>query len=162
MSQSATPTIPFQLPVQQSLTACFDGPQLTSDGGLVWLSEADTQLDLTARLAAVIPDWRTQAVHHPLTELLRQRLFQIACGYEDQDDADTLRHDPLFKLACGRLPEDGPLASQPTLSRFENAVDARTCRCLTDALLALYLQHVTGPDPAEGPEVGVTPPGGAR
>lgn len=141
MSQSATATIPFHLPAIEPLTACFDGPQLTSDGGLVWLAEADTQLDLTARLAAVIPDKRRSSVQHPLIELLRQRLFQIACGYEDQDDADTLRHDPLFKLACGRLPEDEPLASQPTLSRFENAVDGHTCRRLADALLALYLDE---------------------
>lgn len=139
MSQSATATILFQLPARQSLTACFDGPQLTSDGGLVWLAEADAALDLSATLADAIPEWRTGFVQHSRQELLRQRLFQIACGYEDQDDADTLRHDPLFKLACGRLPEDAPLASQPTHSRFENAIDARTNRRLADAMLALYL-----------------------
>lgn len=141
MSQSATPTIRCFSRFSVPLVASFDGPQLTSDGGLVWLAEADGTLGLCSRLTAAIHDRRTGSVVHPLSELLRQRLFQIACGYEDQDDADTLRFDPLFQLVCGRLPEDGPLASQPTLSRFENAIDAQTCRRLADALLSLYLDE---------------------
>ena len=141
MSQSATATIRCSCPVPVPVAARFDGPQLTSDGGLVWLAEVDTALGLSAALADAIPEWRTGFVQHSRRELLCQRLYQIACGYEDQDDADTLRVDPLFKLACGRLPEDGPLASQPTHSRFENAIDARTNRRLADALLALYLDE---------------------
>jgi hypothetical protein len=73
--------------------------------------------------------------------LVRQRVFQICCGYEDQDDADTLRADPLLKLVCGRLPEDADLASQPTLSRLENAVGWKACYHLALALLGLYLQE---------------------
>lgn len=65
----------------------------------------------------------------------------IACGYEDQDDADTLRTDPLLKLVCGRLPNEADLASQPTLSRLENAVDAKACYRLAVALVRLYLQE---------------------
>ena len=72
---------------------------------------------------------------------MRQRIFQIACGYEDQDDADTLRRDPLLKLVCGRLPDDPDLASQPTLSRFENAVDFKACYRLARALLNVSLQE---------------------
>ena len=144
MSQSATPFIPCVCPAPVSLTAHFDGPQLTSDGGLIWLADADAALSLASRLADAIPEWRTGFIHHSRLELLRQRLYQIACGYEDQDDADTLRYDPLFKLVCGRLPEEPPLASQPTHSRFENAVDARTCRRLADALLTLYLDERGG------------------
>ena len=76
-----------------------------------------------------------RAVRHALETLVRQRVFQIACGYEDQDDADTLRSDPLLKLVCGRLPETGAdLASQPTLSRLENAVSATTCYRLAVAV----------------------------
>jgi len=141
VSQSATPTIRCFSPASVSIEASFDGPQLTSDGGLVWLAEADAALGLCAALAGAISDWRTGPVQHSLELLIRQRVFQLACGYEDQDDADTLRHDPLLKLACGRLPDDPPLASQPTLSRLENAVDARTCYRLALALLALYLQE---------------------
>jgi hypothetical protein len=76
-----------------------------------------------------------------IAALVRQRVFQIACGYEDQNDADTLRSDPLLKLVCGRRPEsEADLASQPTLSRLENAVDRHACRQLAQALLAVYLR----------------------
>jgi hypothetical protein len=77
--------------------------------------EADEELGLSAALAAAIPEWRRGPVRHYLRTLVRQRVLQIACGYPDQNDATTLRHDPLFKLGCGRLPTSGPaLASQPT------------------------------------------------
>lgn len=141
MSQSATPTIRCFSPVSLPLHASFDGPRLTSDGGLVWLAEADASLGPCAALASAIPDWRTGPVRHSLETLLRQRLFQIACGYEDQDDADSLRRDPLLKLVCGRLPDDPDLASQPTFSRLENAIDFTTCYRLGMALLAIYLQE---------------------
>ena len=74
--------------------------------------------------------------------MVRQRVFQIACGYEDQDDADTLRSDPLLKLACGRLPKsEADLASQPTLSRLENAVDRHAVERLAEALADLYVRE---------------------
>src|SRR5262249_30339514 len=125
-----------------ALVVAFDGGRLTSDGGLVWLAQADDHLGLSAAFSRQIRDWRRGPVHHPLPLLVRQRILQIACGYEDQDDADTLRHDPLLKLLCGRLPEQGAdLASQPTLSRLENAVDRRACYRLAQTLLAIYLQE---------------------
>jgi hypothetical protein len=126
------------------LEASFDGGRLTSDGGLPWLGEADAVLGLCRALAGVLPEWRRRArsVRHPLEALVRQRVFQIACGYEDQNDADTLRTDPLLKLVCGRLPETGrDLASQPTFSRLENAVRATTCYRLAQALGRVYLQE---------------------
>ena len=142
MSQSAMPPHRFAVPASLPLHAWFDGGRLTSDGGLAWLSDADTALGLCAALAQVIPDWRHGPVRHSLETLLRQRVFQIACGYEDQDDADFLRTDPLLKLVCGRLPvTDQDLASQPTLSRLENAVDRRTCYRLAQTLGHLYLQE---------------------
>ena len=124
------------------LDAAFDGGRLTSDGGLPWLGEADGALGLCAALAAGIPEWRRRQAQHPVETLVRQRVYQIACGYADQDDADTLRRDPLLKLVCGRLPETGAaLASQPTLSRLENAADRHTCARLARALLAVYLRE---------------------
>ena len=73
---------------------------------------------------------------------MRQRVFQIACGYEDQDDADFLREDPLLKLSCGSLPQSGAdLASQPTLSRLENAATRRSCHRIAEALFELYLSE---------------------
>jgi Transposase DDE domain group 1 len=87
-----------------------------------------------------IPEWRGDCVRHSLVRLVRQRVFQIAAGYEDQNDSDTLRSDPLLKLVCGRLPEsEVDLASQPTISRLENAPDARSCLRMARALGDLYI-----------------------
>jgi hypothetical protein len=142
MPQSATAPIRFPVPAALPLEANFDGGRLTSDGGLPWLDQADHALGLCAALAAVIPEWRRGPVRHALASLVRQRIFQIACGYEDQDDADFLRTDPLLKLVCGQLPETGrELASQPTFSRLENAVDRRTCYRLALALGELYARE---------------------
>lgn len=124
------------------LRATFDAGRLTSDGGLAWLAEADQDLGLCAALARCVPEWRHGSVHHSLLALVRQRVFQIACGYADQNDATRLRSDPLLKLVCGRLPETGAdLASQPTLSRLENAVDRHACEALAEVLVDLYLQQ---------------------
>jgi hypothetical protein len=140
MVQSATAPLSFAAPIPLPVQVDFTGGRLTSDGGLPWLAEADTALGLCAALAAVIPDWRTRRGRHDLPTLLRQRIYQIACGYEDQNDATQLRSDPLLKLVCGRLPETDPdLASQPTLSRLETSVSARTCYRLAQALGQIYL-----------------------
>jgi hypothetical protein len=142
MPQSATPVFRFAGSAPLPLEASFDGGRLTSDGGLPWLERAATLLGLTAAFAVAIPEWRSGLVHHTRETLVRQRVFQIACGYEDQDDADTLRTDPLLKLVCGRLPETGRnLASQPPLSRLENAVDWRVCYRLAMVLGELYLRE---------------------
>jgi len=140
MSQSATPALRFALPASLPLAVDFLGGRLTSDGGWSWVAEADTVLGLCATLAAAVPDPRRRRGRHTLRELLRQRIYQIVAGYEDQDDADTLRHDPLLKLVCGRLPDSDPdLASQPTFSRLENAFSARDCYRLAVALGEVYL-----------------------
>ncbi len=142
MSQASMPVVGFATRARVPLAVTFDGGRLTSDGGLPWLAEADAVLGLCEALAACIPDWRHGPVRHSLATLVRQRVYQLACGYADQDDADTLRRDPLLKLVCGRLPDtDADLASQPTLSRLENAVDRRACLRLAYALLTIYLQQ---------------------
>ena len=141
MRQSTSSPIRFAAS-SRPVDATFDLEALTSDGGLVWLQEADAALGLSTTLAAEIRDWRTRRGQHALETIVRQRLYQIACGYEDQNDATTLRHDPLLKQVCGRLPLTGaPLASQPTLSRLENAIDRQTCYRLAVALVALYLRE---------------------
>ena len=142
MAQSTPDRLSFLTRAGVPLVTAFDGGRLTSDGGLPWLAEADAALDLCAALARCIPDWRRGPVIHSLETLVRQRVFQIACGYEDQDDADTLRTDPLLKLVCGRLPDSGlPLASQPTLSRLENHIDRHTAERLATALADLYIRE---------------------
>src|SRR6187402_1585932 len=120
----------------------FDGGQVTSDGGVAWVARAEEALGVCAALAACVPEWRRGGVRHSLEALVRQRVFQIACGYEDQNDAAALRSDPLFKLACGRRPASEPdLASQPTLSRLENAVDRWAVEQLASALADLYIRE---------------------
>src|SRR5213080_3718667 len=128
MSEPTMSLLRFATPTGAPLHAAFDGGRLTSDGGLPWLAEADTALGLCDALAACIPDWRHGPVRHTLATLVRQRVFQIACGYADQDDADTLRTDPVLKLSCGRRPVGDPaLGSQPTFSRLENAATRQAC-----------------------------------
>src|SRR3954449_9959358 len=139
---SAGPTFAFPTPTGAVLTARFDAGRLTSDGGLPWLERADRALGVCATLAACIPEWRRGPVRHALDTLVRQRVFQIACGYADQNDAATLRRDPLLKLVCGRLPHSGAdPARQPTFSRLENTVDRRTLEALADTLVTVYLRE---------------------
>ncbi|MFN8675850.1 MAG: IS1380 family transposase [Thermomicrobiales bacterium] len=141
MAQSATAPLVFAPPVGLPLTVDFQGGRLTSDGGWGWVAEADTAMDLSETLAAVIPAPRRHCRHTRQT-LLQQRLYQITAGYADQNDADSLRRDPLLKLVCGRLPETDPdLASQPTLSRFENRFTAQDCYRLAGALGQVYLRE---------------------
>jgi len=101
----------------------FDGGEFTSDAGVLFLRQTEEKLGIIERVAGVLRDRRHPGyVKHQFVELLRQRVFQIACGYEDGNDANDLRVDPVMKMACERLPiSDAPLASQPTISRFENA-----------------------------------------
>lgn len=101
----------------------FTRPNESSDGGAVLLRAADDRLGLTKRLAACVEDARQSAkVLHSTVELMRERVFAIACGYPDCNDSRQLRVDPVMKLLCGRSPGDPQdLASQATLSRFENA-----------------------------------------
>ena len=80
-------------------------------------------MGLCEAISEYVQEWRKRKGRHSLASLVKQRVFQIACGYdEDQSDSDTLRQDPLLKMVCGSLPEGGPdLASQPTICRLENA-----------------------------------------
>lgn len=116
--------------------ARFDQPDASSDGGLVLLKALDTQLGLTQRLAACLEDAREPGkVLHETIELMQQRIFGMCGGYADCNDAARLVHDPIHKLMVGRDPISGlGLASQPTLSRFENAVSARALHAMTHVL----------------------------
>jgi hypothetical protein len=119
----------------------FDGGDISSDGGVILLAKAEDQVGVIGRLASVLGDDRDpRKVRHSTEEMLRQRVFQIACGYEDCNDADDLRSDPAFKTAVGRLPGSAPdLASQPTLSRLENSVGAGELYRMSEALIDLFV-----------------------
>jgi len=125
------------------VVAQFDQSQGSSDGGAVLLKAADRGLGLTAALAACLKDDRQEGkVRHELEELLTQRIMAIACGYEDANDAARLASDPIHKLLVGRDPVEGEdLASQPTLSRFENSVGRKESFRMGEALADTVIER---------------------
>jgi Transposase DDE domain group 1 len=131
----------------QTLRADFEGGALSSDFGALLLRGIDRQIGLTERLAAAIHDKRHQSyIDHPLRDLLAQRIYQLASGYADANDANHLRHDPVFKLGVERCPLDPAhdLASAPTFSRLEHQIDRqdlyRLTRALVDHFIASYAE----------------------
>lgn len=132
----------FPLLPKKPVAVSFTGGPLSSDGGVLLLSHLDRSLRLTERVAAQITDWRKNGrVHHSLLDLVRQRVYQLACGYEDANDATALRADPAFKLALGRPPQSGAdLASQPSLSRLETHITDAECHKINGLLLDLFLE----------------------
>ena len=140
----------FSAVEHKKITAAFDGGRITSDGGVMLLAQADRRLGIADRLAREIPDKRdADRVVHLLPDILRARIFAIACGYEDGDDLDQLRTDPALKLACGRLPDTGrDLCSQPIVSRWENAPSLRDLIRLMGVMIDLYCASYTVPPAA--------------
>ncbi len=139
IDDSATP-ISFPAVGRKKLTAAFDGGRLTSDGGVLLLAQAERAMGICGRLAACIADRRDPTrVTHKLDDILRARILAICCGYEDADDLDTLRDDPGFRLALGTLPGSGAgLASQPTMSRWENAPTTRELARMMGEMIGIY------------------------
>lgn len=139
----------FDLPAvcRKKVTAAFDGGRLSSDGGLVLLHEAERRQGLADLLASCIRERRDPTlIAHPMAEMLRFRMLAIACGYEDANDCDSLRHDPLFKLAVGRPPESGStLCSQPTMSRLENMPSGIEAARMTAALVDKFCRSFATP-----------------
>lgn len=120
--------------------------QLSSDAGLLPIREFDEALGLTEQFAAVLVDARCQPQsRHPYVEMTRSRVYGILAGYEDQNDHDTLRSDAVFKLVAGRSPDAADLASQPTLSRFENAISPRSLLNLRDVLIDQFIASFDAP-----------------
>ena len=137
----------FESLFSKEVVADFAGGRITSDAGGLLLRELDQRYRIAENAARCLHDPREgHKVKHDLLTLVRQRLFAIAQGYEDNNDAATLAKDPAFKIMAGRAPESaGDLASQPTLCRFENRVNAKELRRLSDGLLALYFKTHPGP-----------------
>jgi len=123
IDSTATPCLLFTDLQKKPVVLAFDQRQGSSDGGAVLLQAANQRYGLIESMAACLPDRRQAGkVEHRLVELLRQRIHGLACGYPDANDAARLEADPIHKLLVGRDPLSGrDLASQPTLSRFENA-----------------------------------------
>ncbi len=119
---------------------------LTSDAGLLPLRQFDEAFGLTRQLADALEDHRYQPfVDHSLIEMVRVRVYGILAGYEDQNDHSALRSDPVFKLIAGRSPDDNDLASQPTLSRFENSVSIGSLFQLRDVMIDQFINSFAEP-----------------
>jgi len=113
----------LQFHPRRPIEIAYDAPEISSDAGVLLLRQVDERLELTAKLGELVPDDRDPTrTRHTRVEQVRQRIYQIAQGYEDCNDATYLRDDRLFKLACDRDAEDSGLSSQPTLRRLENGV----------------------------------------
>ena len=144
-------TVLFQNLFDKPLLTRFDQPHTSSDGGAVLLKAAEKVYGLVAGFVRCLVDRREPGkVRHTLADLLGQRIFGIACGHPDGNDAEHLADDPIRKLLLGRDPVAGaPLASQPTISRFENCATrtarvsdgARTGPCVIERFVVTNLRH---------------------
>lgn len=131
-----------------SVRADFNGGAMSSDFGALLVSGVDRQTGLVDRLANAITDQRHPSyIDHTLTDLLRQRIYQCACGYADGNDANSLRHDPAFKLSLGRAPldKDTSLASAPTFSRLENTLSRKDIYRLAQAFVTAFIDSYAHP-----------------
>ena len=128
----------------RKITARFDGGSLTSDAGWLLFGSLDRQHRLCEGFSSCISESRDRRyVRHDLLKLIRQRVLQIVAGYEDCNDADTLRSDPMLKTVCDQLPESDPdLATQPTFSRLENSVTKKDLMRLSQWLLGRYVRSL--------------------
>jgi hypothetical protein len=151
MATACIPQVTFQGEAfAKAVVARFDTPHASSDGGAILLKSVDTHLGLTKRLAGCLVDERQPGkIRHQTIELIRQRVFGIACGYADCNDAARLADDAIHKLLVERDPIAGAaLASQPTLSRFENAVGARALiamgHLLADTVIEQHRRRLKG------------------
>jgi len=133
----------FESLFNKEVVADFEGGHITSDGGSLLLRELDKRYRITEAITSCLKDYRLpERITHELRTIVSQRVMSIAMGYEDTNDAAKLRSDPAVKIAAEKLPLSDPeLASQPTLSRFENAPTAKQMRRLSEKLFDLYIKN---------------------
>jgi hypothetical protein len=134
---------------RRQVVADFSGGQITSDGGLILVAEIDRRYQISERVAACFTDQREPGrVQHELSDLVAQRLYGLVQGYEDLNDHEQLRHDPMFGIAVGKLesehPRCAPLAGKSTLNRLEQAMHVET-----DLSGQRYVKFCVNPGPME-------------
>jgi hypothetical protein len=141
MNHDSKQRILFKDISDKKVEADFNGGEISSDAGLLFLRETESQLGIIQRMADVLRDRRHPSyVKHEVVQLLKQRVFQIACGYEDGNDSDELKNDPVLKMACEKLPEsEEPLASQPTICRFENGLSRTDLYRIAEVFLDVFI-----------------------
>lgn len=137
--------LPVNFEHPRPVVVTFSELDLSSDAGILLAHQAEQVVQICQGIAECIPEWRDPTrIVHSLPQLVSQRVYQLVGGYEDADDSDALRHDPIFKVVCGRLPlpGDNELASQPTMSRLENQVSPTDIKAMRrqfiDQFIASY------------------------
>jgi Transposase DDE domain group 1 len=146
LSLHSVPQLSFTFFPSRPIDIELSSAPLSTDAGLLPIRQFDQQIRLTEQFAAALQDRRDPTfVEHSNLSMVRQRIYGILADYEDQNDHDTLRSDPIFKLIADRLPDDPDLSSQPTLSRFENAVSIPDLWRLRDVLVNLFIQSFDQP-----------------
>src|SRR5512147_844640 len=146
MSLQPVPLFSFDFLPSRPVEIEVSSAPLTSDAGLLPIRQLDERIRLTEQFAAALDDRRDPTLtRQSLLSMVRQRIYGILADYEDQNDHDTLRSDPVFKLIADRLPDGPDLASQPTRSRFENAVSIPDLWRLRDMLVDLFIQSFGTP-----------------
>jgi len=141
MSQQSVDQLQFDFLPQKPVVVQWRPQPISGDAGLLPIRQFDQRWRYTRRLAACLVDRRCDP-EHSHGQMVRQRLYGILAGYEDCNDHDTLRHEPVFKLVSGRQIEDDPLASQPALSRFENGVTPTELQQLIDFTIDTGVEHL--------------------
>jgi hypothetical protein len=143
MTENTTQTMLFKEYFGKKAAVDFNGGEISSDAGLLFLRETESQIGIINQIANVIHDQRHPSyVKHQIAQLLTQRVFQIAAGYEDANDSDTLKHDPILKMACEK---DAVLASQPTMCRFENTPSRTMLYRIGEILVDIFIDSYNKP-----------------
>ena len=142
LTDCTTKTITLSSLRRQKVLVEFDGGKITSDAGALLLREADQRLNLVKRISACIPDPRDpDCIEHQQTTMIAQRVMAMACGWEDLNDHQSLRKDPLWQMVTNRgIDEEKPLASAPTLCRLENRVSREACFKLSSLMVEQFIE----------------------
>ena len=143
MNRNSQSCLHFSSISGKEVRADFTGGQMTPDAGVLLLRETEKQIGILSALSRAITDKRHQGyIKHSLNDLLSQRVFQIACGYEDANDSNELRVDPAIKAACEKLPSGEELAGQTTFPRLENPIRKtdlyRIAECFVENFISSY------------------------
>jgi hypothetical protein len=139
-----TTELPYDFYAQRSLIVQFSDLELSADAGILLARQAEAQVQVCEGIAACIEEWRDpNKITHSLHQLVSQRVYQLVGGYEDANDSNQLRHDPIYKIACGRLPlaEQDLLASQPTITRLENHISKREVAKMRSRLVEGFINR---------------------
>ena len=140
--------LPLDFKTKKSLSVKFSRLDLSSDAGLLLIRQAEEKIKICQGIANCLEDNREPGkIKHPLSQLISQRVYQIAAGYEDSNDSNYLRHDPIFKIACDKIPQPGTelLASQPTISRWENQVTQKEIKAIRSFFLEQFIHSYSQP-----------------